>query len=290
MRASSTPPSRPPTPWHDTVIQISGNTRLFGILADPIHHVKTPHGINRLFEARGFDGVMVPIHVASDDLAALVKGLRSMRNLDGFVVTIPHKTAMPALCDEVTPMAAQIGAVNVVRRTPDGRLVGAMLDGEGFVAGLRKEGIDPYGRSAYLAGAGGAASAIAFALCKAGVSRLTVANRTQGKAEQLIQRLGAVYSEQRLEIGTEDPSGCDLVINATSLGLRPNDALPLAINLLVATQVVAEIIMQPAETPLLTAAKAKGCRLHHGAPMLACQIDLMAAFMGAPQFAAGVGR
>ena len=139
------------------MMEITGHTQIFGILADPIHHVKTPQGINRLLEARRFDGVMVPIHVGAEGLGAMVDGLRRMNNLGGFVVTVPHKTAMPALCDELTPAAQRIGAVNVVRRTGDGRLVGGMLDGEGFVAGLRSEGIEPAGLATYLAGAGGAA-------------------------------------------------------------------------------------------------------------------------------------
>lgn len=261
---------------------ITGHTRIFGILADPIHHVKTPQGINRLLHAQQIDGVMVPIHINSDGLPAMVRGLREMNNLGGFVVTVPHKTAMPAWCDELTPAAARIGAVNVVRRTSDGRLIGGMLDGDGFVAGLRSAGIEPAGLSAYLAGAGGAASAIAFALAQAGVSRLTIANRTPAKAAELIARIASDFPGVHMAVGSDDPSGHDLVVNGTSLGLREGDALPLNVERLSAKQVVAEIIMQPAETPLLRAARQKGCRIHFGAPMLACQVELMAAFMGAP--------
>lgn len=258
---------------------ITGNTQVFGILADPIHHVKTPQRINSHFEAEGFDGVMVPIHVGTDQLDAAVQGLRVMKNLAGFVVTVPHKTAMVDLCDEVSAHARLIGAVNVVHRTEQGRLIGSMLDGEGFVAGLRHEGIEPRGRSAYLAGAGGAASAIAFALARAGVSRLTIANRTTDKVRQLIERIRTVAPGVELLVGTDDPSGHDLVVNGTSLGLRADDALPLDAARLHPEQIVAEIIMQPAETALLKEARARGCRIHLGAPMLVSQIPLMAAFM-----------
>lgn len=261
--------------------EITGNTRLFGILADPIHHVKTPQGINRLLCERQIDGVMVPLHVSVDGLDAMVQGLRQLHNLAGFVVTVPHKTAMSALCDELTPAAARIGAVNVVRRTSEGRLVGGILDGDGFVAGLRSNAIEPCGLSAYLAGAGGAASAIAFALAQAGVTRLTIANRTPEKALELIGRIALDFPDLRLNVGTGDPSGHDLVVNGTSLGLRAGDALPLDVERLSAAQTVAEIIMQPAETPLLIAARKKGCRIHFGAPMLSCQLELMAAFMSA---------
>ena len=261
--------------------EITGNTRLFGILADPIHHVKTPQSINRLLRERQIDGVMVPLHVSVNGLNSMVQGLRQLHNLAGFVVTVPHKTAMWALCDELTPAAARIGAVNVVRRTPEGRLVGGILDGDGFVAGLRSNGIEPCGRSAYLAGAGGAASAIAFALAQAGVTRLTIANRTPEKAVELIGRIALDFPDLPLNVGTDDPSGHHLVVNGTSLGLRAGDALPLDVKRLSAAQTVAEIIMQPTETPLLIAARKKGCRIHFGAPMLLCQVELMAAFMGA---------
>jgi len=260
---------------------ITGHTRIFGILADPIHHVKTPQGINRVLGEQQIDGVLIPIHVPAAGLTELVQGLRRMNNLSGFIVTVPHKTAMPALCDELTPAAARIGAVNAVRRMADGRLIGAMLDGEGFVAGLRSEGIEPRGRSVYLAGAGGGASAIAFALAQSGVTRLTIANRTATRAVELVARLARDFPEVAIAVGTTDPSGHDLVINATSSGLHEDDELPLETGRLASDQIVAEIIMQPAQTKLLRMAAERGCRIHYGAPMLACQIELMAVFMGA---------
>ena len=258
---------------------ISGRTRVFGILADPVHHVKTPQAINRLFEAQGFDGVMVPLHVEPGALATTLQALRGIRNFDGFIVTVPHKIAVVCWCDELTIDARQVGAVNVVRRTADGRLIGGILDGDGFVHGLRAAGIDPAGQSVYLAGAGGAASAIAFALAKAGVHRLTLANRSADKARSLLDRVVDAFPSLQGAVGTDDPSGHDLVVNATSLWLRPGDALPLDTGRLEALQIVAEIIMDPALTPLLAAAADRGCRTHAGAPMLAGQVQLMAAFM-----------
>lgn len=259
--------------------EITGTTRIFGILADPIHHVKTPQGINHLFRERQYDGIMVPFHVTVDGLEAMVQGLRQIRNLSGFVVTVPHKTTMPALCDELTPAAALVGAVNVVRRTPEGRLIGGILDGEGFVTGLRSNGIEPRGLGVYIAGAGGAACAIAFALARSGVKRLTIANRTRERASELIERLAIVFPDLPLHVGTDDPSEHDLVVNATSLGLRDGDAFPLDVERLVPTQTVAEIIMQPANTSLLIAANKMGCRIQYGAPMLSSQIELMVDFM-----------
>ncbi len=260
--------------------QITGHTRIFGILADPIHHVKTPQGLNALMQRIGYDGVLVPLHASADDLASVVAGLRLLRNLGGFIVTVPHKTAVVDLCDVVSESARLIGAVNTVRRAADGRLLGEMLDGHGFVAGLRRNGIQHAGRSAYLAGAGGAANAIAFALAQAGVSRLTIANRTRAKAEDLASRLAGAFPTLHVDIGSPDPSGHDLVVNATSLGLKEGDPLPLDASRLTADQTVAEIIMEPATTALLAAAQARGCRTQPGQPMLDCQLELMAKFVG----------
>ncbi|MXQ10596.1 shikimate dehydrogenase family protein [Microvirga makkahensis] len=259
--------------------EITGRTAIWGILADPIHHVKTPQALNSLMQERGVDGVLIPFHVGADDLTALVSGLKAMRNLKGFVVTVPHKTAIVDLCDDVSKQARAIGAVNTVRREADGRLVGEMLDGAGFVAGLRENGIEPRGRRIYLAGAGGAANAIAFALAEAGVSLLTIANRTLSKSEDLRQRLAENHPSVPVEIGTGDPSGHEIVVNATSLGLKEGDPLPLDVTRLTPDQTVAEIIMQPEVTALMAAARERGCRTHPGRPMLACQLELMAEFM-----------
>jgi shikimate dehydrogenase len=260
--------------------EITGRTRVWAILADPIAHVKTPQMINGVIAERRVDGVMVPIHVAPENLATMVSGLRAMKNCGGVIVTVPHKSAIVDLLDEVSPTARLIGAVNAVRREPDGRLVGEMLDGIGFVTGLRRNGIDPEGRSAYLAGAGGAANAIAFALAASGVSRLTIANRTRAKAEDLAARLARAHPALRVEIGSPDASGHDLVVNGTSLGLRAGDPLPLDADSLSAGQIVAEIIMDPQETAIMAAARAKGCRVHPGHPMLLAQRELMADFTG----------
>ena len=259
---------------------ITGRTALCAILADPILHVKTPDAINTLLRERGIDGVMVPMHVGPAELATVVTGLRGMRNFAGFIATVPHKSSMPALCDDVSDRARAVGAVNVVRRTAEGKLVGDMFDGLGFAEGLRQAGIELTGRSVYLAGAGGAASAIAFALVGTGVSRLTIANRTRARSEALAERLAKQGRAVPIGIGDSDPSGHDIVVNGTSLGLHPDDPLPLDASRLDPRQIVAEIIMNPETTPLMASARARGCRVHPGWPMLACQLGMMADFMG----------
>ena len=260
--------------------EITGTTKLFGILADPIHHVKTPQRMNAHFAQLGYDGVLVPMHVRPDALPAAFDGLRQLENLGGLIVTVPHKSAILALCDDASDVARQIGAANVVRREPSGQMVAHMLDGEGFVGGLRDAGVSLKGKTAYLAGAGGAASAIAFALAGAGVARLTIANRTAAKVDDLRRRILSLYPDAQIASGADDPSGHDVVINGTSLGLKAGDELPLDATKLHPSQLVCEVIMQPVDTPLLVAAGARGCRVHHGLPMLTAQIALMARFLG----------
>lgn len=260
--------------------QITGHTRLFGIVADPIAQVKTPQGLNPLMRERGVDGVLVPFHVAPPELAAFVRMLRGLRNFGGAIVTVPHKTSIVALCDEVEPLAVAVGAVNCIRREADGRIVGTILDGRGFVEGLRSQGIGPENRRVFLAGAGGAASAIAFALAEAGIARLGIANRTRQRSEDLAARLADAYPQLGVDAAPPSVSGFDLVVNATALGMAAGDPLPIDIAALTTDQIVAEIIMTPRTTPLLAAAADRGCRIHYGQPMLDCQLALMADFMG----------
>lgn len=260
--------------------EITGKTRVLGILAHPTDHVKAPPGINRITRERGRDAVMVPFNVAPQDLASFVGALRTLNSFDGAIVTVPHKQAILPLCDELTAHAKAVGAANILRRMPDGRLVGGQLDGAGFVQGLRNAGIELAGKAVYLAGAGGAASAIAFAAAEAGVELLTLANRSRDKAEELRGRLIDLNPRLAVGIGTRDPSGHDIVINGTTLGMKPDDALPLDADLLMSDMVVAEVIMVPEVTPLLDAARARGCRVHLGHHMLDHQLQLMADFMG----------
>jgi len=260
--------------------EISGHTRVYGILADPVHHIQTPQRLNALMHARGHDGVMVPFHVGAADLATVVAGLKCMRTFGGFVVTVPHKTTIVALCDEVSRQAELVGAVNCVRREADGRLVGEILDGLGFVAGLRREGFAPEGKRVLLLGAGGAANAIAFALAETGIASLAIVNRTRAKSEDLARRLAQAFPQLPVVLDDADPAGHDIVVNGTSLGLAEGDPLPVDVSRLSAQQVIAEVIMQPRVTALLAAAEARGCRIHYGLPMLECQLEMMADFMG----------
>lgn len=263
---------------------IDGETRLIGIVADPIHHIRTPQLMNRMFARTGTNAVVVPMHVGASELAGLARTVMAIRNMDGLIVTVPHKIAAAALCDELGEAGRMIGAVNAIR-FENGRMSGDMYDGLGFVQGLRNDGVtSASGMRVYLAGAGGAARAIAFGLLAEGVSELTIHNRSPQSAEALLAELCRHYPDARLAFGSRDASGHHLVVNGTSAGLRPDDPLPLDAGSLDRGAIVAEVIMTPRVTPLLAAAQRIGCRVVYGKNMLDAQIALLAAHvLGMPE-------
>jgi len=259
---------------------ITGATRVYLHLAHPSAHARTPQVMNAEFARRGVDAVAVSADVATGDLGGFARGLRGWRNLAGLSVTMPHKEALAAHVDELAGPAALIGAVNVVRRENDGRLVAANTDGQGFVIGLREAGHELSGRRVLLAGAGGAGRAVAFAVAGAGAAALTIANRTAARADRLARDIAAVYPAVVVAAGSPDPAGHDVVINATSLGMRPGDPLPVRADGLVPGTLVCDVVTRPERTRLLEEAAARGCVPHPGLPMLAGQVDLILEFLG----------
>lgn len=264
-----------------TATDITGTTRLFGVIADPIEHVRACEVFNPRFAERGVDAVLVPFHVRPADLARALDGFRALPNLGGVLVTIPHKEAILPLVDAVGPQATRVGAGNVVRRTADGRLEAENFDGLGFVAGLEAEGHAPRGRDVLLVGAGGAGKAVAYALAEAGVRRLVVANRNAERAEALARGVRAVFPEVDTRVGPADAAAGDLVVNATSLGLHADDPLPIDPATARPGTVVCDIIMKPPRTRLIETAAARGLPVHLGRHMLDHQVPMLARFIGA---------
>ncbi|MFE6070485.1 shikimate dehydrogenase family protein [Streptomyces sp. NPDC056525] len=259
-------------------LSISGATRLYAVVGDPVAQVRAPSLLNPLFAALGLNSVLFPVHVRPDAFAEVFQGLRKTDNLDGILVTIPHKAAALGLADEVSPAAAASGAVNALRREPDGRWTGENFDGIGFVTGLTEAGHRPEGMRVTVVGSGGAGSAIAAALLSAGVARVSLYDPDTGRLDALVARLDA-YWPGRAE-GTRTPvfTDADLVVNATPLGMRADDPLPFDPRDLPPRCVVADVIMKPRETGLLRAAAALGHPVLYGAPMLDHQLDLYRTF------------
>ena len=262
---------------------LSGASHLLPIIGDPVAQVKSPAGVTESLQARGRDVLCVPMHVAPAGFAAVTAALRATHNVDGFIATVPHKFAAFAVCATVTPRAALLGAVNIVRRNPDGSWHGDMLDGAGFTANLQRAGCVLPGARALLAGAGGAGSAIALALLEAGVEHLAVHDADGVRRDALVARLSARFAG-RVKAGSANPAGCAVVVNATPMGMRAGDPLPIDIVHLHASMFVGDVITQPELTPLLVAARAAGCQTQTGVDMFhGVRALMMEFFLAAPQ-------
>ncbi|MEK8028481.1 shikimate dehydrogenase family protein [Pseudaquabacterium rugosum] len=257
---------------------LSGATRVIGIIGDPIAQVKSPSGVTQALIDRGVNAVVIPLHVAADDLAAVITTAQRVRNVDGFIITVPHKLATYALCATATERARFLEGVNVLRRNPDGSWHGDHADGLGFVEAQRRAGCEPEGRRVLLAGAGGAGSAIAQAVLEAGAAQLAIHDGDAVRRDALIARLATVFGP-RVQAGSADPRGFDIVFNATPAGMRPDDGLPVDISGLHGGMFVGDVITMPAVTPLLEAARALGCRTQVGAGMFAAVCERMVDFL-----------
>lgn len=261
---------------------ISGATTLLGLIADPLINARSPAMANALLErwGRSDEYVLVPMRVAAGDLAEFVAALHHLQSFGGAIVSMPHKTAIVRLLDEVTPDARLVGAVNVIHRRANGELIGTILDGEGFVGGLVREGHRVDGAHCLLAGAGGAASAVAFALAKHGADSLCIVNRTKTKADELARRVGAAFPSVRLCTDMASMQRIDIAVNGTSLGMQPGDALPFDEAVIERSALVAECVVAPEMTQLLEVARQRGRAIHTGVPMLEAQLEMLLRFMG----------
>jgi shikimate dehydrogenase len=247
-------------------LNISGTTRLYGLIGDPLSAAKSPQLLNRLFIEQHADAACVPFWVKGDKLPAFVGGARAMGNLSGMLVTMPHKERMLAFVDELDSTARQVGALNVIRCEADGRWVGAIFDGVGCVLGMQWEGHHPANKSVLLVGAGGAGRAIAFAVASAGASTLTISDVDERRADDLATAIVAATGCDTRS-APPDPLGFDVVINATPLGMKANDAMPVDPERLAPGAIVVDIVNSAEPTPLRRAALARGCRTQDGGPM-----------------------
>ena len=243
------------------------------MLGHPVRHSLSPVLHNAAFAEVGLDWAYVAFDVPEGGCPGAVEGARAL-GLCGLSVTMPHKRAAALACDELTPAAAELGVANTIVRRGD-RLVGDATDGPGFVASLRAAGHDPAGRDCLLLGAGGAAACVAQALAGAGAARVGVMARRPEAARQVM----ALAGTSGAMADGDEIGGADLVVNATSVGMRGTTgegASPLGLDLtrLRPGQVVADLVYSPLRTPLLVAAEAAGATPVDGLGMLVHQAAL----------------
>jgi len=257
---------------------LSGTARIAGITGWPVSHSRSPRLHGFWLERYGIDGAYLPLPIEPAHFPAAIRGLM-LSGFAGVNVTIPHKLAAFAACDEVDPSARRAGAVNTMVFR-DGRIIGSNTDGWGFLQNLRANGIDPATGPALILGAGGAARAVAAALQDLGV-RVTVANRTRTRAEALAHELPglSVVDWQARDHALRDNA---LLVNTTSLGMAGHPPVEIDLDRAASGLTVAEIVYVPLETPLLAAAHTRGIRCVEGLGMLLYQ--------AVPGFRAWFGR
>ena len=255
-------------------IKVDGETKLFPIIGHPIGQVKSPASLSQIMADRGFNGIVAPVHILPEDLAGWLSQAKSMRNVAGIIVTVPHKVPCLEFCARISARAKASGAVNIMTRDGDD-WVGDATDGHGCLDGVAAQGFEIAGKSALLVGTGGAGAAIAYEILARGASELALHDLDTHKRDALIAQLNKAFPG-RARIGSTDPRGFALVANATPLGMRETDPLPVQTDLLTADQFVSDVVTRPAVPPLIAAARDKGCGTMSGSGMFDAQAVLLA--------------
>jgi shikimate dehydrogenase len=216
----------------------------------------------------------------AEDYDAFLKLVFRLSNMHGALITMPHKITTLGLVDEASVAAKIAGACNAVRIDQHGMLIGDMFDGEGFVRGLLRKGRSLTGAKALVCGCGGVGSAIAASLAKAGVAGLGLFDAFPQAMSELSDRLRIHHPALHVSLGSADPAGYDFVVNATPLGMKEGDPLPMDVARIAPSTFVGEVVMKEEITPFLAAVRAKGCDYQIGTDMLFEQIPAYIEFFG----------
>jgi len=248
---------------------LSGRTRLAGVMGWPVAHSLSPRLHGHWLRRHAIDGAYVPLAVSPDDLEPALRALPAL-GFAGVNLTIPHKEGAVLLVDRRSPAAERIGAVNTVVVEPDGTLSGDNTDGFGFIASLieAEVGWGTASGPAVLLGAGGAARAVAVALIDAGAPEVRVLNRTPDRAHALAEELGGPICAVPWRERSAALEGAALLVNTTSLGMRNQPPLVLALDGLPRSAVVTDVVYTPLVTALLAVARARGNPVVDGLGML----------------------
>jgi shikimate dehydrogenase len=263
-------------------MRIDGNTDIIAHIGYPTYAFKAPLIYNPWFTAVGINSVVVPMSCQSEPFPQFLRSVFDLGNIRGALITMPHKVTTVGLLDEVRPTAAIAGSCNAVRRMADGRLQGDMFDGEGFVRGIKRKGFDPQGRRVLVVGAGGVGCAIAASLAAVGVLEMDLFDVHEASAQGLADRLMQHYPAMTIHTGSNDPAGYELLVNATPMGMKDGDPLPVDMSRVDPSTFVGEVVMKTDMTAFLKAAQARGCPIQIGSDMLYEQIPAYLEYFGYP--------
>jgi shikimate dehydrogenase len=257
----------------------TGTTSFYTMIGTPIIQVKSPILYNRYFADHGIDAVMIAMNVPSDQVKNHFKHMRAISNFGGSIVTIPHKHAAVDSMDEMSERAKTLASVNVVR-AENGRLIGDMVDGLGFVVAVKNHGLSIPGKRAAIIGGGGAGAAIALAITQAGADEVVIKEIRTERHAFLEHLLKDANPEIKVSFELHTLQGFDLVVNATPVGMNNDTRMPFPTQTLSPSTLVADVVTNPKVTPWLAAALKKGCTVQYGAEMVYGQFGLMGRHLG----------
>jgi shikimate dehydrogenase len=260
---------------------IDGDTKLIAHIGYPTATFRAPLIYNPWFRRRGINALVVPLGVTAKNFREAFPQICHFTNFHGALITMPHKAAVVDSLDQASAAVRVAGACNAVRRSGD-TLFGDMFDGEGFVRGVARTGRNIADQRVLIVGAGGVGSAIAASCAKAGAAEIALFDTRADVTEALAERLRLNYPSLTLSLGSNDPSDFDIAVNATPLGTYPADPLPVDPSRLSPSVLVGEVVLKPAMTPFLAAAKARGLACVTGLDMLFEQIPAYLEFFGFP--------
>jgi shikimate dehydrogenase len=266
---------------------LNGSSDIYLILGDPVEQVRAPESFNLIFATLGINAVLVPVHLPALAVQEFVRAVFSTRNIKGLFLTIPHKSLVMDMLDECSELGRLAGAVNAVRCDAQGRLVGELFDGEGFVHSLNGYNIRYTGKRVLMLGAGGSAAAIAASLVspasrasQGGAAEVVFFDPAPGKASELAGRLHAASAASVYAQDSNDPAGFDLIVNASPLGLQDTDPMPCDVSRISPQAALVDILMKNQPSPLVRAARARGLVAHPGFEMMIRQGALYLDFFG----------
>lgn len=259
-------------------IMLNGRTRLYPLLGDPIIYARSPDWLSRRMMERGMNMISLPLQVPEGALDAVMTGLSATLNVDGFSLTMPHKISGYQYCTTFSDVSKLLGVVAAARRNKDGTWHGHTTDGDAFVKAQIDRGAKIEGARVLVFGCGGAGSAIAISMLEQGARQVAVHDADPARSERLIGLLKEKYGD-RIQVGTADPRGFDVVSNATPMGMEEGDPLPFDTSLLDASIFVGDVVAGHGETPLIRAAREAGCRTASGDDMVIAVLDVMCDFV-----------
>lgn len=253
-------------------MKISGTTQLIAHLGFPTESFKAPLIYNPYFAKHAIDAVVVPMGCRAENYRNVFSGVTRLSNFLGALITMPHKVSTVGLLDEVSTTVKVAGSCNAVRRTEEGKLIGDMFDGEGFVRGLERHGRRLTDASVRVIGCGGVGAAISASVAKAGVARLGLSDTDRATRNQLCDRLQTHYPHVELDTVYADSSSWDVIVNATPLGMKPDDPLPMDLAAVPSSTLIGDVVLTQEVTPFLEQARSRGCDIQIGLDMLFEQI------------------